>query len=264
MRNSFLKRSAYTVLDWLTFGKGVVRKINGMKVRFPARWSRYYESDYESGNYNFLKEQVKPGMHIIDVGAHLGLFSSVSAQLTGPEGKIVCFEPTPGTFKLLQQTLKLNHCSNVTAVQAAISKKEGSATFYVGNTDANNSNSLVKNKAESEISGYEVKLTTIDKAVQQYQLSPSLIKIDAEGAEMDALRGAVRTIKDHMPMLILGLHPAAIVANGDSLKEIWDLVKEANYKIFYNNTEIRENEFTTQKDLFDVHVFPSDSQVIKG
>lgn len=253
MKDSLFKKAAYTLLDWLTPGKGVARKINGMKVRFPARWSHYYEVDYESENYNFLKEQVKPGMHIIDVGAHLGLFSSVCSQLAGPEGKIVCFEPTPETFKLLQQTLGLNQCSNVTAVQAAVSDKEGMATFYVSETAGCNSNSLVKNKLGGTSQAYDVRLMTLDGITADYLLKPSLVKIDAEGAELDVLKGGVTTFKKYKPILILGLHPAFIKAKNDSLASIWDVLIDCGYEISLGGILITKEDFCSRELLFDVH-----------
>lgn len=250
-----LKKISYTLLDWATQGKGVPRKINGMKVRFPAKWSRYYEPDYESENYNFLKAQVKSGMHIIDIGAHLGLFSSVSSQLAGPEGKIVCFEPTPATFEILEKTLKLNHCNNVTAVQAAVSDKDGKATFYVSRTAGCNSNSLVKNKLEGELQAYEVNLVTLDSIISKYFLKPSLIKIDAEGAELDVLKGGVTTFKKYKPILILGLHPAFIKEKNDSLASIWDLLNDCRYEISLGGVAITKEDFCSKELLFDVHCF---------
>src|ERR1700741_5332182 len=105
---SFIKNISYSLLNLVTLGRGVARNINGMKGRFPAKWSRYYESNYEEDTYNFLKGHIRPGMDIIDIGAHLGLFSTFCSKLTEGNGKIVCFEPTPGTFSILQQTLRLN------------------------------------------------------------------------------------------------------------------------------------------------------------
>jgi hypothetical protein len=147
MSNSLLRNLAYSFLDLLTLKRGIARKINNMKIRFPARWSRYYPADYEADNYSFLQQQVKSGMHIIDIGAHIGLFSVCSSRLTGSTGKIICFEPTPGTFSILKNTLRLNHCDNVIARQEAVSDKEGKATFFVSKTAGCNSNSLVKNKS---------------------------------------------------------------------------------------------------------------------
>jgi FkbM family methyltransferase len=256
MSNPFIRNAAYTVLDLVTLRRGIVRNINGMKIRFPAKWSRYYPHDYESENYIFLQQQVKTGMQIIDIGAHIGLFSACSWQLTGPTGKIICFEPTPGTFSILKETLRLNHCSNVTAVQAAVSDKEGSATFYVSSTAGCNSNSLIKNEWGGNPVGYEVKLVTIDRIASANSIKPDLIKIDAEGAEQDVLKGGIKTFKDHKPVLILGLHPAFIKEKGDSLEMIWDLLEAVPYKIIHEGKEMKRQDFCNQELIFDVHCFP--------
>ena len=256
MSNSFLKNSTYFLLDLITLKRGVARRINNMTIRFPARWSRYYEKNYEADNYMFLQQQVKPGMHLIDIGAHLGLFSACSSQLTGPKGKIICFEPTPGTFAILKDTLRLNHCDNVIALPVAVSDKEGTATFYVSETAGYNSNSLVMNKPGKELSGYDVKLVTIDHMVAEYNLKPSLIKIDAEGAELDVLKGGIKTFKDHKPLLILGLHPAFIEQKGDSLGAIFDLLSANGYRVNMGRNFLTKPEFCDHTLLFDVHCFP--------
>ncbi len=252
---SFVKDLYYAGLNLVTLRKGVPRKINNHTVRFPARWSRYYESNYEHENYTFLAQQVKPGMQLIDIGAHIGLFSATASQLTGPGGKIICFEPTPATYAVLTETLRLNHCHNVTPVQAAVSDKEGEATFYVSDTEACNSNSLVKNKGENEITGYPVKLVTIDSIVSNYSIKPAIIKIDAEGAELDVLKGGIQTFKTLKPVLILGLHPAFILQKGDSLEAIWNLLEESNYEVKLDGKSLTKSQFCSYDLLFDVHCF---------
>lgn len=258
MSNSFVKNSYYTLLNWVTLGKGVSRTINGMKVRFPARWYRYFPEGYEADTYALLKKHIKPGAHIIDIGAHIGLFSACASQLTGPNGKTICFEPTPGTYALLLKTMKLNHCDNVIPVQAAVSDKVGDATFYVSNADEGcNSNSLVKNRAEKDFTTYAVKLVTIDSVTAEYSLTPTLIKVDVEGAELDTLKGGVATFKKHRPILVIGLHPAFIKQKGDSLEAIWDLLKEANYRVMLDEKEMTREDFCSRELLFDVHCFPA-------
>jgi FkbM family methyltransferase len=255
MAKLIIKNLAYAFLDLITLKRGVVREINGMEIRFPAKWSRYYENNYESDNYTFLQQQVKPGMHIIDIGAHLGLFSVCSSQLTGSKGKIVCFEPTPGTFSILKNTLRLNHCHNVTAVQAAVSDKEGKTMFYVSETAGCNSNSLIKHHLGKEQSGYDVDLVTIDSTVSTHSIAPAIIKIDAEGAELDVLKGGLKTFKEYKPVLILGLHPAFIKQKGDSPEAIWDLLTHIPYKIEMNGEIMTKQDFCCRELLFDVHCF---------
>ncbi len=257
MSRSFVKNAAYTFLGLVTFGKGIPRKINGMKVRFPPKWFRYFPGDYESDNYAFLKENIKEGMQVIDIGAHIGLFSVCTSQLTGPTGKIICFEPTPDTFSILKETLRINHCDNVIAQQAAVGVAPGKATFYISNElEGCNSNSLVLHKDKKQIEGYDVTITSIDALCSEYSLKPDLIKIDVEGAELDVLKGGINTLKTGRPLIILGLHPAFIAAKGDSLNEIWDLLKECRYQVIYDGSEITETDFIIQHALFDVRCLP--------
>lgn len=244
------------MLDWVTFKKGVPRKINNFAIRLPAHWSRYYSKDYEKENYAFIKSVMKEGMHIIDIGAHMGLFSVTSSQLIGPEGKVICFEPTPGTYAVLKKTLRLNNCKNVEALQAAVSCEEGKATFYVNKIAGYSGNSLVKSKNENELSVYEVKLVTIDSIVTEYNLQPALIKIDAEGAELDVMKGGTHTINTFRPVIILGIHPSAIITKGDSLKSIWETIITYNYRVIYQEEEMGEQDFVNQDNLFDVHLIP--------
>ena len=247
-----MKEIFYYLLNILNGNKGVKRTINHFKVRFPARWSRYYQADYEEANYNFLRAQVKPGINIIDVGAHIGLFSVASSKLAGTAGKIICFEPTPDTYAVLLQTLKLNHCHNVTPVQGAVSYKRGRAVFYASEMPGCNSNSLVRTRSGKE-KEYEVELFTIDGIADQYSLKPGLIKIDAEGVELDVLQGALDTFRQYKPVLILGLHPSFISQKGDSLEKIWDLLEQSGYRVKENDNYLTKPEFCGHTGLFDVH-----------
>lgn len=254
MSKSSLKNLVYDTIDILSFKKGITRSINNFKVRFPPRWMRYFPSDYEKENYEVLQQELKPGMDVIDIGAHIGLFSVICSQLTKGEGKIICCEPTPGTFNLLQRTLKINNCRNVTPLQVAVSERLGSATFFISiENEGNNSNSLVGDHPLQQTTGYEVTLETIDHIIETYSLSPGIIKIDVEGAELDALKGGLKSFKACKPQLILGLHPAAIQRKGDSLEAIWDLLPSVPYKIELDGKAMTKEDFCGRELLFDVH-----------
>lgn len=255
MNNSFIKKTAYGLLNLVTLRKGVGRVINGMKIKFPAKWSRYYIPDYEQENYTFLRQIIKPGIQIIDIGAHIGVFSVYTSKLTGNEGRVICAEPTPGTFAVLKETLRLNDCRNVIPLKAAIGNKKGKATFYISNFEEGcNSNSLVKNKPEKEASGYEVQVLSIDSIVSEYELKPSLIKIDVEGAELDALKGGFDTFQKYRPILMVGIHPDFILKNGDSLEAVWDQIILHGYKIRDGfEVPLTRDEFCSKNNLFEAH-----------
>lgn len=254
---AIIKKVYYKILDVVHLNKGVPRTVNGTALRFPANWSRYYGNEYEADNYHFVESNLKEGMHLIDIGAHIGLFSVIVSKQVGKSGKVVCLEPTPGTFQILSKTLRLNHCANVKPLQAAAGEKPGKATFYVdNNVEGANSNSLVLNRSKDRVKGYEVEVKSIDQICTEEALRPSLIKIDAEGAELDVLKGGLNTFKIIRPLIILGLHPNFISNKGDSLQEIWDLIESCNYRVIFEGKQLNALQFVSQNDLFDVQLLP--------
>jgi len=247
----------YYLLDIFTFQKGVPRNINGFVVRFPAQWSRYYLGNYEKDSFSFFKKEIKKNNTILDIGAHIGLYSSPFAELTGEDGKVFCFEPTPSTFNILKKTIELNKHKNVQAVNAAISDKSGTITFNLTSDDGegSNANSIVEiNRAKNNL---EVRAYSIDDFRQQYRLKIDVLKIDVEGAELLALKGAKKTFELDFPIGILALHPENIKQFGHSLEQIWEQLILYNLQIHHNGKPISKNTFCEHTLLFDVEFKPN-------
>src|SRR6185503_6199401 len=183
------KDLAYKILDIMTFGSGVPRTISGEAIRFPARWSRYYEADYEPETFRFFRENVKKGDTVLDIGGHIGLFAVVAARLAGPTGKVFSFEPTPYTRGVMKKVIDLNNCSEMIEIrEEAISSQSGSAVFFDTGDTISNANSLVKTeRSKQEI---PVTLVSVDEFASEHRLNVDCMKIDVEGAELDVLKGA--------------------------------------------------------------------------
>ncbi len=254
---SILKNSVYSVIDLVTLYKGVPRTINNFTMRFPAKWSRYFAGEYEKENAVFLSRHCQSGMTVIDVGAHLGLFSLIAAQLVGEKGKVYAFEPTPGTFETLKKIIKLNNAQSIIQpVHQAVSNKKGYVNFFVDEYDGSNANSLVA-RDDKKRASVQVGLTTIDDFVYESKLEKvDFMKIDAEGVELDVIRGATATIKKFRPKIILALHPPLIKNNVQTLEEIYDTLIQLNYDIYLDNKKINSSSFCEIQDLFDVHLIP--------
>jgi len=253
-----LKDSIYSLADFLSFGKGISRRINGFKIFFPAKWSRYFESDYEKENVAFLKEYCKINDVVIDVGAHLGLISVSAAMLTGRGGKIYAFEPTPATFNILKQVVSLNGFGEtIICIQNAVSNKAGETEFFINPQEGSNANSLVE-EARPGRHTVKINVTSIDEFVKENSLTHlGILKIDAEGSELQVLEGALETLKLLRPRIILAIHPALILKNKNTLTEIYDLIKQLDYEIIYRKESLDKSGFCTKTDFFDVHLFPS-------
>ena len=100
---NLLKQFTYFLIHVFTLGNGVKVRFSGFSVKLPSRYFRYFTENYEDENFSFLQKVAKPGHVVIDIGAHLGLFSVRAAQLVGDNGKVFAFEPAPSTFLLLKK-----------------------------------------------------------------------------------------------------------------------------------------------------------------
>jgi FkbM family methyltransferase len=201
-------RPAYDSLLNLCYGKhGLMRVLNGQeRVRVRAA-HRYATEDYEPAVFHYLRRYVQPGAVVLDIGAHVGLFTVLLARWAGPTGRVYAFEPTPVTRGALLDHLKLNEVADsATVCPFAVSDEEGNSVLYsVSNSPENTLSSEHGRLPRAE--GTPVTVTTIDAFCAARSLTPTLIKIDIEGFEIHALRGAKQTLARHRPTLVVEMHP---------------------------------------------------------
>ncbi len=254
-----MKEFLYKLLDLATFGRGMKRTINGKEVRLPTRFYRFFPDNYEKDNFRFFFTNTKAGDTVLDFGAHIGLFAAMAAKAVGNNGKVYAFEPSPSTNELLKKTVQINNASGIiNTFQKAVGGSVGKTTFFVSEGQADNANSLVNYKEDRPFHGIEIDVTTIDTFVKDQQLIKiDFIKIDVEGAEYDAMKGAMETFRTFRPKAILAIHPEPVKAKGDSLGAIYDLVKELNYKALYEDSPISREAFCSHTDLIDLHLIPA-------
>jgi FkbM family methyltransferase len=157
-----------------------------------------------------LKEIVKPGMTVLDVGANIGYFSVLAAKLAGASGSVWAFEPTPHVVDILKKNVRANGFEDcIHVVPQAVGDELGSVRLYVNVTE-NTLSSLypeASGQQYEQIPGqYEfvdVPCTTVDAwAAQRGWPAVALIKMDIEGGETAALAGMV-DVSRHNPRLKL-------------------------------------------------------------
>ena len=253
---NFLKKVYYALLSVYTLGRGKKIVINNHELRFPERYYKYFVKDYEKENYQFLRSKLKKGDTVIDIGAHMGLFSVWAASYAGPSGKVYSFEPAPSTFKILNRTARINHLENVIVpVNAAVGEKRGTTKFYIADAAGDNSNSLV-NYGDNIHKEYSVSVESVDEFTKEKGVKVDFLKIDAEGAELSVLKGAKNVLTQQKPICILAMHPASILKFGDTNESIWDYIQTFGYSIWYRDKPIGKKDFCEKKELFDVHLLP--------
>lgn len=237
-----LKKLTYSFLRVLIFRRGRRVCINGQSLNFPIEYSRYYPEGYEIEKQKFIEENCQ-GV-TLDLGAHIGLYTVIMSRLSKV---VIAVEPSPNTRNALMKTLSLNGSSNVAVIGSAISDSEGQSTIFMTNENVSNANSLF-------VSGkpYEVATVSIDS----FGVDFNFIKIDIEGAELLALRGANRVLKKVQAMTI-EVHPEILESTGQNKSEIWEILDSQNAVIKHEGKMIGQRDFEKIVGPFEIQVvFP--------
>lgn len=174
----------------------------------------YYVGEFEWHLSRFLVERVRPGLVMVDVGAHHGAHAlTVAFELAarGLSGRVEAFEPDPGNCALLRDNVARNELSAlVTVHQAAVTDREGEEVLLVCAAD-NSSNTLLADRSQSlapdqEVVPVPVRSVTLDGVLGDAPRI-DLIKIDVQGAEPRVLRGAAGLIARHRPVMVVEAVP---------------------------------------------------------
>jgi FkbM family methyltransferase len=152
-----------------------------------------------------------------DVGANVGFYTLLLAELVGPQGKVFAFEPLPHSVDLLRRHVEMNGHRNVRIFPCALADFDGEASFdpgpnpSMGRIAASGSLRVPCARADTLLAIGEVE-------------APDVIKIDVEGAEAAVLRGACQAMERH-PVILLATHGAQVH------RECLDLLMAAGYEL---------------------------------
>ena len=182
-----------------------------LMCRLPGGETLRVDPDYRhlawnAEEYHALKRDTSEGATVLDIGANVGSYTLLFARWVGAAGRVYAFEPAVASRAGLERHLSINGLSDrVTVRPEAVSERSGSAAFLDAGTHGDNR--LVPAGTPDTTS---VPSVSIDDFCDTTGISPDVIKIDIEGAELSALRGARRTIAARGPALALfvELHPA--------------------------------------------------------
>jgi FkbM family methyltransferase len=164
--------------------------------------------DYEPHVRRFLADSLKPGQVVIDVGANVGCLSFQAAQLVGERGRVIAIEPNPDNLQLLYAGILVNDWANVRVVPCAAWDAPGIMSLKGGtsNTYLVLAAPLDEGRAYTQLVRLDEALAAVDRV--------DLIKMDIEGHEPRALRGARGLIKRHRPTLLTEFNPRCLRAVG--------------------------------------------------
>jgi FkbM family methyltransferase len=162
---------------------------------------------YEPWLTTVFDRYVKPGMSAVDIGANIGYLSMSLASLVGLSGLVVAIEPNPDNIKLLEASRRVNGFGQVLVIQAAAGRQTGLLALNVSHS--NGMTGELPEDAEAVLASHPVPCFALD-AILPKGRRIDLIKIDTEGAELNALIGLSETIARDRPMIVSEFSPNAL------------------------------------------------------
>jgi FkbM family methyltransferase len=198
-------RSAYEPLLWadVTIAHGPAR---GLRFNAAGTNPGYVLGTTEPEVQETVAAYLQEGSVFYDLGAGVGFFTVLGARRVGAEGQVVAFEPLTANVDALTHNVALNGFTNVSVVRKAVGRSSGSGVLEVARFSVQGR--LNPNELRPDSRGTTpVEVISVDQAVEEISLPPpTLVKLDIEGSELEAIEGMRRTMERFRPTVICELH----------------------------------------------------------
>lgn len=153
-----------------------------------------------------LRRLLAPGAVFYDVGANIGFFTILGARLVGPEGRVIAFEPVPACARAVARNIELNGFAHAEIREEAVGARSAADRLLVVG-EASWSHLASTGRHADVREEIDVKVVAIDELVAAGAVPPpDVLKIDTEGAELQAIAGMRATIERHRPAIVCELH----------------------------------------------------------
>jgi FkbM family methyltransferase len=162
---------------------------------------------YDPGIAAICDRYVKPGMSVVDIGANIGCFTMLLASLVEASGLVVAVEPNPENIKLLEASRRVNGFGQVLVMQAAAGRQTGLLALNVSHS--NGMTAKLPDDLDAIFATRPVPCFALDVILPKGRRF-DLVKIDTEGAELNALIGLSETIDRDRPVIVSEFSPGAL------------------------------------------------------
>lgn len=222
-----LARLKARILEWLLSEVGEVRgqrmvvdTIDTLQLRRRRYYDRYATALFE--------RILRPNQAAVDAGANVGYFTLLYAQTVGPDGHVYAFEPHPTNYWILQRNIELNGYPNVTAVQAVVADRPGTARLFLSPNNEGDHRAYDPGDGRSSVTVPQV---TFDDYLAGRRVD--FIKTDLQGFEARALRGALKLLSSAVSLsLYLEWWPQGITEAGDDCSVMYEMLVDCGFRVY--------------------------------
>jgi FkbM family methyltransferase len=194
---------------------------------YTALWATlreiYVDNMYEK-YYRFKKGDI-----IVDAGAHIGVFTIKAAKAVGDEGKVIAIEPEMDNLRFLGRNLQANSLRNVVVVKKGVWSDRGRLRLFLGKNGERHS--LLNLDAQNKF--VEVDVDTLDNILRELGVCKvDFVKMDIEGAEIEAYKGMTSALKQNLNLAISAYH---VIEGEQTNKTIAPWLEENGFSVYTKN-----------------------------
>lgn len=234
-RRAFARLPFVPIRPWLSMP-------SGERLHF---WWSYIPKDFhenrtlceywgdDRGPLRFVWEFLEPGMVFFDVGAFHGIFSILAGMKLSSRGQVVAFEPSVRERRRFELHIRMNGLRSIQLEPYAASSRTDDLTFFTVARSFGMMNSLKPPEVQVSVREIVVEAVSLDEYVAtRHTERIDLLKIDIEGGELEAFRGARRLFESIRPILICEVLDWVTRPWGYAAREIVDHLRRRDYEWF--------------------------------
>jgi len=196
----------------------------------------FFRGSYAGDQLVIIEHILTDDSVFLDVGANQGEFSVAAARMAR-RGKVIAFEPVAEYRDRLSENIKLNNFQNIEVIPVALGDKDGELPIYdsvEGFTDGTRNEGLTTlfSHSSRQHARETVRVRRLDDVLNELSIPRvHVIKLDIEGAEWIALRGAQNTITRDRPVLIVEISKDSCLAAGYKAETFVEWLRGLNYRL---------------------------------
>lgn len=209
--------------------------LSGLKRKGGLGWvPEIFAGSIETAEIDFWRKLPLAGLTVYDVGAFEGLLAMFFASRAG---RVICYEPNSRNYGRLLDNIKLNGFTNVLVRKSGVGEalQQIQLTWNPAMPGGASAETATAAHLQDTVSGAQVEtipVTTLDKDFEENGLPvPDLIKIDIEGWELQALKGARNLLRRFGPALYLEMHGETMADKKRKVEDIVQLLEEIGYPV---------------------------------
>ena len=209
-----LTKKEYAIFE-TKFGQKIKIRVNSTDLM--ALTHVWMIEEYAKKNFD-----IKSSDTVIDVGAHIGLFTLYASQ-SCKIGNIYSYEPVKENFEILKENMNINNLKNVKIFNLAVSNSNSTITLFMNNDESGHS--MFSESSENII----VKSTSLMKIFDDNKIKEcNFLKLDCEGAEYEIIEKLPSTYFEMIEKIIIEYHMAD--SHPELLEKLQNKLSANNFK----------------------------------